>query len=79
MSEKTYSTVQVAKRLGISWSTLHRWIESKKVQAPPDQALGGLQVRLWTEADLEAARKYKAEHYWEKPSRRKRKKAGNAK
>jgi excisionase family DNA binding protein len=79
LSEKTYSTVQVAKRLGISWSTLHRWIESKKVQAPPVQALGGLQVRLWTEADLEAARKYKAEHYWEKPSRRKRKKAGNAK
>jgi excisionase family DNA binding protein len=79
LSEKTYSTVQVAKRLGISWSTLHRWIESKKVQAPPVQALGGLQVRLWTEADLEAARKYKAEHYWEKPSPRKRKKAGNAK
>jgi excisionase family DNA binding protein len=78
LSEKTYSTVQAAKRLGISWSTLHRWIESKKIQAPPVQALGGLQVRLWTEPDLDAVRKFKAQHYWEKPSRRKRKKAGTA-
>jgi DNA-binding transcriptional MerR regulator len=79
LSEKTYSTVQVAKRLGISWSTLHRWIESKKVQPPPVHTFGGVQVRLWTDGDLEAARKYKAEHYWEKPNRRKARKSGKAK
>lgn len=79
MKKKSYSTVQVAKMLDVSWSTLHRWIESKKIQAPPVQTFGGVQLRFWTESDLEAARKYKAEHYWEKPTRRKKKNAVNAK
>jgi len=60
--------------LGISWSTLHRWIESKNIQVPPVQSLGGVHVRLWTESDLEIVRKYKAEHYRKKPNRKKPKK-----
>jgi hypothetical protein len=75
LTEKTYSTVQFAKMLGISWSTLHRWIESKKIQAPTIQALGSVQVRLWTQGDLEIARKYKGEHYRKKPNRKNRKKS----
>jgi predicted site-specific integrase-resolvase len=74
LKEKTYSTVQFAKMLKISWSTLHRWIESKKIQAPPVQTLGSVRVRLWTQGDLEIARKYKGEHYRKKPHRKKPKK-----
>jgi excisionase family DNA binding protein len=72
---KTYSTVQVAKLVGVSWSTLHRWIESQKIQAPALQSFGGLQIRVWTDDDLEAAKRYKAEHYWEKPGKKDRKSA----
>jgi excisionase family DNA binding protein len=70
---KTYSTVQVAKVLGISSDTIHRWIREGMVTAPQTQSLGGVRVRLWTENELEQVRKYKAEHYWGKGSQRKRK------
>ena len=70
----TYSTVQVAKLLNLTSATLHRWIREKKIKAPPVQALGGVQVRLWTEEQLDEARKYKADHYWGKGGRTKRKK-----
>jgi excisionase family DNA binding protein len=68
---KTYSTVEVAKLLGIGNDTLHRWIHTKKVLAPPLHSVGGLSVRLWTKADIEKVRKYKSEHYWGKGKRRK--------
>ena len=75
---KTYSTVQVAKLVGVSWSTLHRWIESQKIKAPELQSFGGVQIRAWTDDDLEAAKRYKAEHYWKKPGRKDRKPAKSA-
>jgi hypothetical protein len=71
---KTYSTLQVAKLLGLTSATLHRWIRLKKIQAPPVQSLGGVQVRLWTVDDVEQARKYKADHYWGKGGRTNRRK-----
>jgi excisionase family DNA binding protein len=71
---KSYSTVQVAKSLGISSDTIHRWIREGSVKAPPTQSLGGVRVRLWTESEVEEIRNYKAEHYWGKGSKRKRKK-----
>lgn len=79
LSKNTYTTVQIARLLGVSWSTLHRWIESKKVQAPALQSFGGLQVRVWTDEDLEAAKKYKAEHYWEKPKKKTKEPASDTK
>ncbi len=69
---KTYSTVEVAKLLGIGNDTLHRWIHTKKVSAPPLQSVGSLSIRLWAKADIEKARKYKDEHYWGKGKRRRR-------
>jgi excisionase family DNA binding protein len=69
-----YSTVQVARLLNLTSATLHRWIREKKIKAPPVQALGGVQVRLWTEEELDEARKYKADHYWGRGGRKKRKK-----
>jgi predicted DNA-binding transcriptional regulator AlpA len=75
---KTYSTVKVAKMLGIGWSTLYRWIVDGKVKAPPIQTLGGVRVRLWSAEDIEGLRKYKDNHYWgrgkKKPQSKQKKK-----
>jgi excisionase family DNA binding protein len=69
---KTYSTVEVAKLLGVGNDTLHRWIHSNVIQAPPVQRLGKVSVRLWTEKDVEKVKKYKTSHYWGKGGRKKR-------
>jgi excisionase family DNA binding protein len=70
----TYSTAQVAEILGVGSDTLHRWLKQKKVAAPELRFVGGVKVRLWSEAELDAAKKYKARHYWGKGSSRERKK-----
>jgi hypothetical protein len=69
-----YSTAQVAEILEIGTDTLHRWLKDKKVAAPKLSLVGGVKVRLWSDGDLDAAKKYKAEHYWGKGARRKRRK-----
>ena len=69
---KTYSTIQAAKLLGIASGTFHRWIRENRIEAPPAETLGGMQVRLWNDADIAKVRKYKAEHYWGKGGRKKR-------
>lgn len=71
---ETYSTIQVAKILAVGTDTLHRWMRNKKVPVPSLKSIGGMSVRLWSEADLQAAKKYKAEHYWGKGGRKKRSK-----
>jgi DNA-binding transcriptional MerR regulator len=71
---RTYSTIQVAKILNIGTDTLHRWMREKSVPTPSIHSVGGMSVRLWSEDDLEKAKKYKAKHYWGKGGRKKRKK-----
>ena len=73
----TYSTAQVAEILGVGTDTLHRWMTQKKVAKPKLQLIGGVKVRLWSDAQLNAARKYKSEHYWGKGGRKNRKKLNN--
>ena len=70
----TYSTVEVAELVGVSWDTLSRWIREKRFPVPPVKSLGRIRVRVWTEDDVEKVRKYKADHYWGKGGRKKRKK-----
>jgi len=70
----THSTAQVAEILGIGTDTLHRWLKQKRVVAPNLQLVGGVKVRLWSEEQLNAIKKYKASHYWGKGGRKKRKK-----
>jgi DNA-binding transcriptional MerR regulator len=71
---KIYSTIQVAKILNIGTDTLHRWMREKTVPTPPITSVGGMSIRLWSENDVEKAKKYKAERYWGKGGRKKRKK-----
>jgi DNA-binding transcriptional MerR regulator len=55
--KRTYSTVEVAKMLGIAQPNLQRLIRTGSVKAPRIQTLGNLKIRLWTKADIEKAKK----------------------
>lgn len=69
-----YSTAQVAEILDIGTDTLHRWLKQKRIVAPDLLLIGGVKVRLWSEEQLNSAKKYKADHYWGKGARKKRNK-----
>ena len=58
MSQKTYTTREAAKRVGVSHQTLRDWIEAGEV-APKSIAVGKMAIRLWTEADIAEARKFR--------------------
>ena len=60
---KTYTTVQLAKHLGIGRDTLYRWMKAKKIQAVRVTRLGNIRVRLWTDRDAAKIRKYMKQHY----------------
>ena len=50
------STMQVAKKLGMSNATLSRYILMGKVPAPPETMVAGMRLRLWNEHDIERLR-----------------------
>jgi predicted DNA-binding transcriptional regulator AlpA len=76
---KAYSTAGVLKLVGIGAETLYRWMHEGKIPRPPLQSLAGMKVRLWSENDVNEVKKYKAEHYWGKGGRKKRKQQSQAK
>lgn len=51
-----HSTREVARKLGLHFTTLHRYIAAKKVPLPPLTRLAGVKVRLWSDADIEKVR-----------------------
>jgi hypothetical protein len=59
--EKRYSTKQVAKAIGVGHQTLLRWLYAKKLAEPERMLFSGMNLRLWTKADIQRARKYKQE------------------
>jgi hypothetical protein len=63
------STREAAKKLGVTLLTLQRHVLAKSVEAPPLQKIGGVTVRLWTNRDIEKARKVLAST---KPGRKKK-------
>jgi len=56
---KTYSTGDVAKLIGVSRQTLQAWIDNRSIVVPELQKLGRVSARLWTDADIKRARKFK--------------------
>ena len=66
--EKSQSTAEVAKALGISKKTILRWLWNGKI-AEPKQAvnMGRVDARVWSAADLERARAYKEQNYRKRP------------
>ena len=55
---KACSSREAAKKLGLSLMTLQRYIaDGNWIKPPSVQTVGGVKVRLWTERDIERARK----------------------
>jgi hypothetical protein len=46
------STRDAAKRLGLSFTSLNRYIAAKKIPLPPLIRVGGVRVRLWSDKDI---------------------------
>jgi len=74
VSPKQHATGEAAKAVGISRASLQEWIRAGKIRAPRTVLRDGRAVRLWTSADLEKVRKYKADHYCKGRGRKKGKK-----
>jgi predicted site-specific integrase-resolvase len=70
----TYSTVEVAELVDVSWDTLSRWIRERQFPVPPVKSVGRVRVRLWTPEEVDEVRKYKKAHYRGKGIQKKRKK-----
>jgi transposase len=51
------STREAAKKLGVTILTLQRHVSAKTIKAPPLVTIGGVKVRLWSDRDIERARK----------------------
>jgi hypothetical protein len=53
----TFTTGEAAHQLSVSRQSLHAWIRSQKIEAPPMVRFGICgRARLWTEADIRAVR-----------------------
>ncbi len=59
--KKTYSTKAAARRIGVSFRTLNRWLALGKIRPSQEVPYGdGRILWLWTEADIAKGRKVKA-------------------
>jgi DNA-binding transcriptional MerR regulator len=54
---KRYSTRAAAKKLGIHFVTLQRYIAANKIPSPESETVGGSIVRAWSNEDIERVRK----------------------
>jgi predicted site-specific integrase-resolvase len=72
--KKTYTTSIAAKKIGVSFRTLNRWIALGKIKASQGFPLAdGRKLWVWTNADIAEGRKVKAEqHPGPRPKGRKR-------
>lgn len=50
------SSNQAAKKLGISVTSLERYIAAGKIPAPKSTRIGNRNVRAWSESDIERVR-----------------------
>ena len=57
--KKTYGTPQAAKKIGVSFITLHRWLKGGKIH-PQGIPLEGRTLWRWTDADIAKGRKVRA-------------------
>ncbi len=64
------SITQVAEKSDTPLRTLRRWMAQGKVRASTVLRQGNHQVHLWSAADVQKVRRYKAEHFGEGRGRR---------
>lgn len=67
-----YSTAQVAAKIGVDKKTLLRWLYARKLAEPKIIRTPGFTIRVWTEADLMRAARYKDQNYCKGRGRKKR-------
>lgn len=67
--KRTFSTREAAEQLGRTLVTLQRHVSAGTIDGPALQKVGGVTVRLWTERDIEKARKILAKT---RPGRKKK-------
>ena len=60
---KPHATHEVANIVGIGKTTLLTWLREGRIAEPKRMSLGGVEVRLWTDRDIERVRKYKEQHF----------------
>lgn len=60
---KTYSTKEVARKVGVHWVTLHKWIAAGKIRPSAQIGMNGGKHWRWTDADIARVGKYKSENY----------------
>jgi hypothetical protein len=59
--KKTHSTAVAARRIGVSFRTLNRWLNLEKIKPSQGIPFGdGRTLWLWTDADIAKGRKVKA-------------------
>jgi hypothetical protein len=56
-------------KIGVSRQTLQSWIDMNKIPVPGLKNIGRVRIRLWTDADIRQARKFKGTL---KPGRKKK-------
>jgi excisionase family DNA binding protein len=69
---REHSISEVAKEIGVQRATLYEWIRTKKIPAPTLRKVSGVRFRFWSTAEVEKIKKYRTEHYREKPTLRKK-------
>jgi hypothetical protein len=62
----TYSTLEVARAIDVDKSTLLRWLRAQKIPEPTQKTVAGQVIRVWSEKDLERAKKYREELYYQR-------------
>jgi len=50
-----FSTGEVAKIVGVSVDTIYRWVREGRLEDPERIKIGKLDVRVWSEKDLQRA------------------------
>jgi predicted site-specific integrase-resolvase len=58
-----YSTHQVARAVGVNKSTLLRWLYAGKLAEPTIVETPTSVIRIWSDADLKRAQRYKEQNY----------------
>jgi MerR HTH family regulatory protein len=74
--KRTYSTGQAAKMIGVGRVTLQRWLIGGRVAEPKKLTTGGVEVRIWTDRDVERLRRFKEENYRKGRGRKPKPKTG---
>jgi hypothetical protein len=64
---QTYSTLEVARAINIDKSTLLRWLYAGKIAEPVQKTVAGVMIRVWSEKDLERAKKHRDDRYRKRP------------